>query len=181
MAAPPPLPQYLVPATVSLDRCLDAAGHVGSARLDVLLPQGADAASLATLAARLCVATPRLLGREADVAAALAACAAPFAAAGAPADPQPRRVGLEVVAAADGAVLTDRVVVDLASPPGAAEGGAASLGAAVATGCGLGDGMAAAYAAALVAAIAAARAGGDKVLAAEEAAWWGPPCVERRA
>lgn len=170
---------YLVPATVSIDRALDNSGHVGSVHLHVLIDAGADAAALASLAARLCATTPGLLGREGDVTHALTASLAPFRAApassSAPGGHNP--VCLEVVARAGGVTLTDRVVVDLAAPPGTE--GAASLGAAVARDAGCTDAVAAAYADSLLAGITAARAGrgGAGVRPVEDAAGWVPAVV----
>jgi hypothetical protein len=171
-------PAFLVPASVSLDRALDARGHAGAAHLDVLLPQGAGASALAGFLALLFVATPGLLGREGDVAAALTASLAPFQQGVQQGGEQPpttttnQRVCVEVVARADGLRLTDRVVVDLAALPGT--GGPASLGAAVAADAGLSDAVAASYAAALASATAEARAGRGPVLAVEAAAGWVP-------
>ena len=180
-APPPPLqpPAFVVPAAIALDVAAPGTGTTTAARVDLLLPQDADGAALAGLAVSLCGGAGNpLAGREGDVGAALAASLAPFTPAQTGPGASTRRlVALEFTAAAGGARLTDRVVVDLGAPAGAEC--AASLGAAVAGDAGLSDAVAAAYSAAFKAVLAAARAGrSEGVLPPEAAAGW-VPRVER--
>ncbi len=181
-APQPPLPpSFAVPASIALDVSTGwCPGTITAAKLDLLLPQAADDASLTALAADLCgPAHGRLAGREGDVRSALAASLGPFAGAGGvPSPPTHRRlVTLQFTAAAGRVRLTDRVVVDLGAPPGAECG--ASLGVAIAGDAGLSDAAAAAYASAFAAALAAARAGrAEGVLPLEAAKGW-VPRVER--
>ena len=81
------------------------------------------------------------------------------------------------VVAAGGLRLTDRVLVDLAAPPGAEC--VASLGAAVAGDAGLPDAAAAAYASAFLTAVAGARAGRSEGVLPPDAAKGWVPRVER--